>query len=434
MILAIDLGSTSFKTAIFDQALNQLGHGAYLLNYLYAAGGRVELEVGEATVAFRNAVREAIGSSGIDVKSIRAIAITSQAQTFTVLDRAGRPKMHFISWQDMRPQQAVQRLKRQEKFSDFARHASFGELLPNLQICQLEHLQETQPGLIAPDDRILNLPTFFIHKCTGVAAVDANLAAMSGLYSLRLEDWWPTATEACRIDKGQLPAVLPVGTVAALTNRDAIQFGLPEGIPVVSAGNDQTAGAYGARVYEEQALLIGLGTAQIAYICTEEVPEAEKDIIRGPYPGGKHYRMAADTYGGNIVKWAQTILSGCETDQEFFAQAGKAEPGCQELLFEIDSTSGEGTWKNIGLHHKAADFARSTLECLSRRMAEMVERLGVNLSDTKILVAGGGSFSHLWVKILSETLGASITITESNPLCGAARMAQQILEPGQIDR
>src|SRR5436189_4004936 len=94
MILAIDLGSTSFKAGLFDSRLRLIRSNSAPLKYRYAAGGHVELEVATVNAALK---RIMAGMNGYKV-----IAITSQAQTFTVLDRRGKPTRPFISWQDGR--------------------------------------------------------------------------------------------------------------------------------------------------------------------------------------------------------------------------------------------------------------------------------------------------------------------------------------------
>ncbi len=103
MILAIDFGSTSFKAGLFDRKLRQVGGGSAPLRYRYASGGRVELDVAVVEAAVRRTLPKEL--AGID-----AIAITSQAQTFTVLDRQGRATRPFVSWQDGRAGKACERL------------------------------------------------------------------------------------------------------------------------------------------------------------------------------------------------------------------------------------------------------------------------------------------------------------------------------------
>ena len=133
---------------------------------------------------------------------------------------------------------------------------------------------------------------------------------------------------------------------------------------MVLAGNDQTAGAYGAALEEglqherNGALLLTLGTAQVAYACTNELAQPNDSLVRGPYPHGLYYRLAADSCGGSIVNWAKTVLPGCGSDAEFFARVAEAQPGCQGLLFDADLPCGRGAWRNLALCHTAADMAR----------------------------------------------------------------------------
>ena len=427
MILAIDCGSTSFKAAIVDRRLKVRGVGSARLDYHFASGGKVELDVDGVSTAFRKAVAAALRAAGMKATALRAIAITSQAQTFTVLDKRGRARMRFISWQDNRAGVACATRKKAPSLTDFASHCSFGEPLAALQVCQIKHLQQTRPGFIQPADSLLKLPTYFVWRLTGEPVIDDNLAAMSGLYSLALRDWWPAALKVCGIRRGQLPRVIPVGGVAAHTTAGARQFGLPEGIPVVLAGNDQTAGAFGAQLDRNNAMLLTLGTAQVGYVCLRRMPASHPALVRGPYPGGRAYRLAADGCGGNIINWAQTVLAGCENDGKFFAEAAKSERGCRGLVFEPTLDSGQGVWRNIGLHHTPADFARSIVESLSQRMVAMVKTLGTSPRRHKVLAAGGGSQSALFVRTVSEALGAPITVTTASSFLGAARMAVEAI-------
>ncbi|MCX7824915.1 MAG: FGGY family carbohydrate kinase [Verrucomicrobiae bacterium] len=423
MILAIDCGSTSFKAAVVERRLNVRGIASARLDYHFASGGKVELAVEDVSTAFRKAVAGALRAAGVKAALLQAIAITSQAQTFTVFDRRGCAKMRFISWQDNRAGAASATLKKTVLLADFADHCSFGEPLAALQVCQIKHLQQTRPGFIRPGDLLLKLPTYFVWRLTGEPVMDDNLAAMSGLYSLVLGHWWPAALKACGIRREQLPRVIPVGSVAARTTAAARAFGLPEGISVVLAGNDQTAGAYGAQLDRNNALLLTLGTAQVAYVCLRRMPVPHAALVRGPYPGGRAYRLAADGCGGNIINWAQSVLAHCESDEKFFAQAARSKRGSRGLVFEPTLDNGTGVWRNVALHHTPADFARSVIEALSRRMAAMVRTLGVSPRRHKVLAAGGGSQSALFVRIVSEAIGAAIHVTTASPLLGAARMA-----------
>ncbi len=412
MILAIDLGSTSFKASVFDSRLREVGMGSHCLSYHFRAGGHIELEVNRVDAALRGA----LGKAGVQKQDIRAVAITSQAQTFAMMSEGGQVTGPFISWQECRANEVCQTLEK--KLPDFGDHASFGALSPALQICKVSRLRPASRA------RLLPLPSYVLLKLTGEFATDNNMAAMSGLYSLPLKGWWPDALRGCGLRESQLPQVIPVGQVAGLTSRDAKRFGIGAGIPVVLAGNDQSAGGYAARLEESASLLITLGTAQVAYACCRRMPRPRAGTIRGPYPGGLFYRMAADSCGGNVVNWAESVLAACHDDAGFFREAQGAPKGCHGLLFDAAMASGQGGWTNLGLHHTRADLARSILESLAQRMTELVGRLDIPIKGRDVLAAGGGSKQPLWRNIVSEALDTTLERTQANPVLGAARMAR----------
>jgi xylulokinase len=425
MILAVDLGSSWFKAAVFDRNLGRVGAAASALSYRFDAGGIVELDARAVVAAFGDAVTGALRSSGIESDRLRAVAITSQAQTFTITDGQARPKTAFISWQDGRADAGRRALLQIPDFADFGDHCSFAEPIKELQVSQIAFMQSARKGLIAPQDRVVSLPEYLVRLCTGRFAVDSNLAAMSGLYSLRLSAWWPAALCACGIRESQLANVVPVGAIAGRTVPCAQHTVLPPGLPVVLAGNDQTAGAYGAAVHEKRALLLTLGTAQVAYTC--EVPHTARlnprRLGRGPFPCGIEYRMAADTCGGNVVDWAARVLAGCAGETDLFALAALSDPGSKGLIFHPELRRGAGRWQGLGLHHTPSDMARSVLESLTRRMKGMVDDLGVDPVPMTVMVAGGGSRQPVWVDMLSRVLGSQLQVTQADPLLGAARMA-----------
>jgi sugar (pentulose or hexulose) kinase len=422
-VLALDLGSTHLKVALFDMAVQQRAFCSVPAVCEFGPGGQVELPVSDFVAAMGEIIRGCLAQAPGTI--LRAVAITSQAQTFTLTDETGQPLIPFISWQDNRGGPASAALKAAEGMAEFQRHSSFGTPLPSLQISQLRRLRDESPDLLRTARRVLSLPTFLVQALAGEAAIDNNLAAMTGLFSLELNDWWPAALSAAGVGHSKMPRLVPIGASAGQTTTRAAAFGLPAGIPVILAGNDQTAGALGAGIQEKDALLLTLGTAQVAYATTPRLADPAPGLIRGPFPGGLAYRMAADSCGGNLITWAQAVIAGAATDARFFELAASAAPGCHGLCFEPDLTACAGAWRNLGLHHHPAELARSILEALCASMERMVHQLGVGLPPPggHVLAAGGGSASALWLEMLTGRLGCEVRRTCRTALDGAAALA-----------
>ena len=424
MILAIDLGSTSFKAGVYNDQLACIGSGSCKLKYRHGSGGEVELATDEVTTAVRQAVTQAL--VGLDTAKLRAVSLTSQAQTFTLDKGSGNPVMPFISWLDRRAGAACTTLQQDDRLGEVAEHASFPVLSPALQLCQLRHLRDMRPEWWSADMRIVPLPSFILWQLTGQYACDDNWAAMSGLYSMKEGAWWAAALAACGLQATKLPQIVEAGRVAAVTTEAADFFGLPEGLPVILAGNDQTAGAYGAELHRNQALLITLGTCQVVYAVAPVAPSPHRLTAAGPYPGGGWYSLAAGQCGGMQINWAKTVLADCATDAAFDAAAATAPPGCNGLTFELGKREQDAAWHHIALTHQPGDFARSVLEALVADMVRLVGLVAGKSVPETLLVAGGGSRSAIWTRLISEMLARPLIPTEANPLKGAAAMARDV--------
>ena len=337
MILAIDLGSTAFKTAVIGRKDEVVSTSAAPLTYNFGAGGMVEMEPEMVASAARSAISEAVSRvPGGD--AIEAVAIASQAQTFTLFSE-GRCRRPFISWQDVRAKASAEALA--DELPDFARHCSFYEPLPNLCISQLRTLRDTGHGA-REDDLVMGLPSYVAWMLTGELATDDNIAAMGGLYSLQEGSWHGPAMSAAGVTEANMPRVVTVGEQMGVTSSAAAKLGLREHLPVILAGNDQTAGAYGAGVHKQvsgdsgEKILITLGTAVVVYRCAAAMPSPRAQTVRGGYPGGLGYCLTIGAVGGNLVNWGKKVLAGCGTDESFFAAAAGAEADCGGLVLRIN--------------------------------------------------------------------------------------------------
>ena len=423
MYLSIDLGSTHFKAGIFDDDLALLGISRYALTYAPTTGIEVELSIGEIEKGLKYIICEALLQSKAKADDVKTIGITSQAQTFIISDEKGFPKTNFISWQDKRAVKTSQKMRESIEWSDFSEHSSFGIIYPGLQVCLLKHIQD-YTGLITEHDKILQLPSYIVKQLTDESYLDNNLSAMSGLYSLKHNDWWAKALNLCGLRRDQLPEICEIGTVASTTTESAKAYGLNKGIPIILAGNDQTAGAYGAKIHDNGAVLITLGTAQVIYQCLSEMPSSSNIIVRGLYPYGLFYRLAVDNAGGSVINYVRNEIPEIGSYERFFALAESAQSG-KGLIFQYDENMNKGSWKVKDGKYEPADFARSVLEYLCDRLSKLMKKLDLNPAKEKIVCAGGGSTQKVWVDMLSESLGTKIHQIQAEPLLGAVMMSKQ---------
>lgn len=416
MFLCIDLGSTSFKAAVYDCDLNVLGSDGARLDYAQL-NERVELEPETVSDTVQNAVQGALKSAQLRPEEITAAAVTSQAQTFALrMDKQFVTPM--ISWQDSRGEPAAASMKTDPVFDSFREHTSFYAPAPGLMLCLLTQVFEDHPEFVGGD--VVPLPSYVMEQLTGQRVLDENLAAMSGLWSLPEKKWNEVYLQRLGVTPAQLPEVGPLPALAGAALAENF-LGLPEGCPVYSAGNDQTAGAYAAELECAGGILITLGSAQVVYQWCQELAQPEEGVIRGLYPEGGTYRMVADGYGGNQIlrTMKQLELTGFDS---FFEQAEvgfaagaelpSVTPGADRIRWSDESAS---------IAHKCA----AVIEFLSERMTDMVRDLRQE-GQPVYVTDGGGGRRAVWRQCLERKLGQALPLRIAAPDRGAARMMQSV--------
>ncbi len=421
MILAIDCGSTNHKAALFDEGLRRLADCALPVAYAASNEQTVEFDPGQVWRDTVGLIRQLCAMASISTSQIKTIALAGQAQTFTLLDGAGRPLMPFISWQDKRAG-AESRELAERMGADFHRHCSFPAPMPQLQLSKLIWIRYHRPDRLRNAASVASLPGFLARRLAGLDAMDDNLAAMTGMYSLALHDWRPAALEICGLTGAQMGPLTRIGSsIPAAAGCDEIKFA-PE-LEVVFAGNDQTAGAFAAGGRESPVLTLGTALAVYRYAGAFPGPYHAQGCW-GPYPGGGYYELAARDEGCAALDWAvDRVMPGARA--AFMAGAATAAPGAAFFYPERIRTAGAWT----GASDPAAR-ARAVLEgiCFSARQL-MEEGLQMPLPGAPLTVAGGGSANSFWLQMLADICGGPVFRSAHDALLGAAIMARQDAEP-----
>ena len=369
MYLAIDLGSTFFKAAIFaPEEMRCVGYAEDCIKYS-SMNASVEMEPGEVAAAFDRIIEDSLSAAGVSASKINAIGVTSQAQTFCVMDKHGKFKTPFISWRDMRACGNNVMPAGDGRFKDFSKHSSFPKPFPYLQISLLHFLR----GAVTSDSDVMPLPSFLTWLLTGKGITDSNLAGMSGLYSIKDRAWWRPGLEFCGLVPSQLPRAGDVGKVFALTcGRASEKYGFRKDTPVFSCGNDQTAGAYGAGLHlNEKSVLLTLGSAMVLYKCTDLLPKPAA-YTRGLYPSGKFYKFAV-TEGGTLVNAAIKKHPEIDSFNTFFNLAEKASAGNMKIIQMVfDEKNNKIDWSESGT---AAQYAYSVLAHTAGKIKSLFKSL-----------------------------------------------------------
>ena len=112
-ILAIDQGTTSTRSIIFDEKLKLISTAQEEFTQHFPQSGWVEHNPQDLLSTTIDTCKSALKQSSIDPKKIAAIGITNQRETTLVWDKnTGEPVYNAIVWQDRRTAAHCEKLRK----------------------------------------------------------------------------------------------------------------------------------------------------------------------------------------------------------------------------------------------------------------------------------------------------------------------------------
>lgn len=420
LVLAIDCGSTNFKAALFSGGLERIGEDSRPTPYLRHDAAAVELDPQAVWATLKALIAGLCEKCGVAPCGIDAIAIASQAQTFAVLDAAGGTVAPFISWIDRRAETEARELT-QAFGRGFHSHCSFAPPSPQLQAAKMLWVRRQMAGALTPGHTVVSLPSFLTLKLAGVNLIDSNLAAMSGMFSLQRDDWWPEMLDVCGVRVESLPRLVRIGEGVEVCGCDA-GLGLPGRFTLVMAGNDQTAGAFGNGCQAGEAM-VTLGTALVAYrVAGGQAGPYNPAGCWGPYPGGGYYELAVRDEGCLALDWArQQLMPGLPVSRfDAAAEQGARLIERPQGFFFPARIRSDTAWVGVGSEEEKA-FA--VLEGIAFSLRQLVREELACPQGTLLRAIGGGSRNRFWLQLIADSLACPVELGVGDSLTGAARMA-----------
>ncbi|MFZ1261104.1 MAG: FGGY family carbohydrate kinase, partial [Chitinophagaceae bacterium] len=100
-ILALDQGTTSSRSMLFDKQGNIISVAQKEFKQIFPQPGWVEHDADEIWSTQFGTMAEAVAKAHINMKQVAGIGITNQRETTVVWDRkTSQPIYHAIVWQD----------------------------------------------------------------------------------------------------------------------------------------------------------------------------------------------------------------------------------------------------------------------------------------------------------------------------------------------
>ncbi|WP_157426211.1 glycerol kinase GlpK [Agromyces salentinus] len=445
-ILAIDQGTTSTRSIIFDKAGSIVATGQLEHEQIFPKAGWVEHDPAEIWRNTREVIGQALGKADITRHDIAAVGITNQRETAVVWDKnTGEPVYNAIVWQDTRTQSIVDRLAADggvERFKPVVGLPLATYFSGTKIVWILENVEGAREKAEAGDLLFGTTDTWVLWNLTGgvdggVHATDVTNASRTMFMDLETLSWRDDILEAFGVPKSMLPEIRSSSEVYGTVEPSSL---LRE-VPVAGILGDQQAATFGQAAFDagESKNTYGTGNFLIFNTDTEIIHSKNGLLTTLGYKLGDepaHYALEGSiAVTGSLIQWLRDNLGLISSAPEVETLANSVEdnggayfvPAFSGLFAPYWRPDARGALVGLTRYVNKGHIARAALEATAFQTREVLDAVnadsGVDLTELK--VDGGMIANNTLMQFQADILGVPVVrpvVAETTAL-GAAYAA-----------
>ena len=440
-ILALDQGTTSSRSLVFDHAGHIVALAQKEFTQHYPQPGWVEHDPEEILATQLATARDAVAQAGLTMADIAGIGITNQRETAVVWDRATGKAIHnAIVWQDRRTADYCDGLRREGHTEDIRQRTGL-EIDAYFSGTKVRWILDHVDGARSRAERgelaFGTIDSWLIWHLTGgtVHATDPSNASRTLLFNLHDLAWDPAMLDLLGVPAAMLPEVRPssgdFGTATALS---------PDAPPIAGVAGDQQSALFGQQCTRPGMVknTYGTGCFMLMNTGTKAVMSRHRLLttVAWQIGGETHYALEGSIFmGGATVQWLRDELDMIGDSAEIEALAAGVPDSDGVVLVPAFAGLGTPHWNGhargtlFGLTRGSgkAHLARAALDAIAHQTVDVVRAMEADagVAIPELRVDGGATVNNLLMQTQSDLLNISVVrpeITETTAL-GAAYLA-----------
>jgi len=419
-LLAIDQGTTSSRTIIFNDAGAPVASAQQEFTQHYPSPGLVEHDAQEIWNTQLQTIERAMRDAGIGPCDLAGIGITNQRETAVVWDRAtGVPICNAIVWQDRRTAEHCDRL-RADGLAPMIREKTGLELDAYFSATKIAWILDNISGARERAERgelaFGTIDSWLAWKLTGGAKhiTDTSNASRTMLFDINTLKWDEQLLALFDIPRAILPEVVESsGTLGEATEPCV------KGVPIAAIIGDQQSALAGQLCVREHLAKSTYGTGAFMLTNTGGAPVASSNrlltTVGWTRDGRTTYALEGAVFiAGAVVQWLRDGLGFISSSAEIESLANSVPDSGGVSLVPAFAGLGAPHWDQhargiiTGLTRGTtrAHIARAAIEAIAFQAADL---LGAMREDSgapidELRVDGGASRNNALMQFQADIL------------------------------
>lgn len=462
-ILALDQGTTSSRSMLFDKQGNIISVAQKEFKQIFPQPGWVEHDAEEIWSTQYGTMAEAVAKANITMRQVAGIGITNQRETTVVWERSsGKPIYNAIVWQDRRTASYCDELKA-------ANHAQLIQQKTGLIIdayfsaTKLKWILDNVPGARKKAENgelaFGTIDTWLAWKLSGgeLHVTDVSNASRTMLLNIHSCEWDEELLKMFDIPKSLLPEVKPSSKIYGTTG----SFVPDSRIPIAGIAGDQQAALFGQLCTQPGMVKNTYGTGCFMLMNTGDKAISSKNnlltTVAWKINDKVEYALEGSVFiAGAVVQWLRDELKIIRKSSEIEKLSQQVQDTDGVYIVPAFAGLGAPHWNPyargtiFGLTRGSnnAHIARAALDSIAYQTYDVLKSMEADagISIKELRVDGGATVNNQLMQFESDILNCKVVrpkITETTAL-GAAYLAglavgywkniDDIQEQWQVDR
>jgi xylulokinase len=439
-ILAIDVGTTSFKMGIFNESLmvEKIYQQNYEVNIFNGEKAEIDPEI------WWQQIVKGCKSIGNELSEVEVVAFSVTTPGLVAMDEHGLALTKAILFLDQRSHSQASTIRNEIGEERLLEKACNLPVSGGSSLSSMLWIKENLPEVYEKTHKFGHTNTFLIHKLTKKWSIDPSTTSITGLYNTKENNltWNSEFLKELSLSEDKLPELYQsYQEVGKIDPEVAKLLSLPETCKVLCGGNDAVLSAFSAGINKPGDILFISGTCDIMMVCLDNPKGSAEYNIRSHILPGLWMTLFVLNTGGRSLDWFQSVFCSEMSVDQFYndyipsvidKKIGKDVPSYIPFLqgsrYSVEAL--KAGFSGIDVNTTRDDFLMALLKGNNLYLASHLSEVSpvVKLKRNIKLTGGAGNIRNM-EKVKRKWIGDyQFEYIEQSSLQGAAKLGKLYFE------